>query len=445
MGLLTRIGQAIAVLKSGMTIEQYFSEFGSATQSSGGIVVTQNSALQVATVMSCVSILSEDVAKLPIHVYKLRTDGGRDIQLDHPVEKLFQRPNDFQSKFEFIEQMQAALLLRGNAYAPIIRDGRGRPIAMIPVNPDRVTIFEAPDGSIFYQVSRSGQHDIAVLSSLPLMIPSEDMFHVRWLSVDRSLWGASRIGLARESIGLALSQQEMAGRLSANNTNLGGVLQTDQKLSKEAAERLAKAWREQKAGVRNAGSVAVLEQGLKWQQLGMTAQDAEFILSRHFSVEEIGRLFRMPPHKLGVPSKGTGSTMEQADQDYMNNVVSSYLERWEAKIAQHFGLAEERLFVEFDITRFLRASLSARYAAYRVGIIGMFLKPNEARRAEGLPDVEGGDKLYQPTNVAELGFEPTGPGGGGLGSDTTGAPASGGTADPAAVADDSNPDEASQG
>jgi HK97 family phage portal protein len=436
MGLLTRIGQAIAVLKSGMTIEQYFSEFGSATQSSGGIVVTQNSALQVATVMSCVSILSEDVAKLPVHVYKLRDDGGRDIQINHPVEKLLQRPNDFQSKFEFIEQMQAALLLRGNAYAPIIRDGRGRPIAMIPVNPDRVTIFEAPDGSIFYQVSRSGQHDVAVLSSLPLMIPSEDMFHVRWLAVDKSLWGVSRIGLARESIGLALSQQEMAGRLAANNTNLGGVLQTEQKLADGTAARLAKAWKDQKAGLRNSGAIAVLEQGLKWQQLGMTAQDAEFILSRHFSVEEIGRLFRMPPHKLGVQGKGTGSTMEQADQDYVNNVVCSYVERWESKIAQKFDLADEGLIVEFDVDRFLRASQAARFATYRVGIIGMFMKPNEARRKEGWADVKGGDKLYQPTNVAELGFEPTGAGGGGgLGSDTTGAPAEGGTADPAAVAE----------
>lgn len=439
MSLWTRIAQAFG-RKSGGSIEDWFAEFGTSTRSVGGISVTQLSALQVATVMACVSILSEDVAKLPVHVYKLRTDGGRDIMRDHPVEKLLQSPNEFQSRFEFVEQMQAALLLRGNAYAAIIRDARGQPKQLIPVNPDRISIYEATNGMVFYNTMRRGPHDTAVLKSLPLMISSDDMFHVRWMSLDNSLYGASRIALARESIALSLSQQELAGRLSANSTNLGGVLYTDQKLSNDAAARLAKNWRDRKAGLANAGDVAVLEQGLKWQALGMTAQDAEFILSRHFSVEEIGRIYRMPPHKLGVPTKGAGSTMEQADQDYMNNVVSSYLERWESKIAQAFGLADEGLFVEFDITRFLRASLQIRYSAYRTGIVGMFLTPNEARRAEGLPDIPGGEKLYQPTNVAEIGFDPTAAGEElptGPGSDVTGAPAPGGHGDPAAVPDES--------
>jgi HK97 family phage portal protein len=436
MGLWTRITGALG-LKTGGSIDAWFSEFGG-SRSTAGISVNQYSAMQVATVMSCVSILAEDVAKLPVHVYRSRKDGGRDIVTEHPVEKLLQSPNGFQSRFEFIEQMQAALLLRGNAYAPIIRDGRGRPTALIPVNPDRVSIYESPDGSVFYMVSRRGPHDMAMLEKLPLMVAAEDMLHVRWLSLDNSLYGASRIALARESIALALSQQELAGKLAANNTNLGGVLQTDQRLSKEAAERLARDWKAKKAGSRNAGDIAVLEQGLKWQQLGMTAQDAEFILSRNFSVEETARIFRMPPHKLGVAGRGNGSTIEQLDQDYMNNTVSSYLERWEAKIGQTFGLAEEGLFVEFDISRFLRAALQTRYASYRVGIVGMFLTPNEARRAEGLPDVAGGDKLYQPTNVAELGFEPTAPGSTGPGSDVSGAPAAGGTGDPAAAPDDSS-------
>ena len=434
MSLWTRI--AAAVRNKDGTPEEWFREFGSATTSAGGIPVTQWSALQVATVMSCVSILSEDVAKLPVHVYKPRINGGRDVVTDHPLEKLFARPNGFQSRFEFIEQMQAALLLRGNAYAPIIRDGRGRPVALIPVNPDRVTIFEAQDGQVFYRVACRGPHDMAMLKSLPEMIAAEDMLHVRWMALDNSLYGASRISLARESIGLALSQGQLAGRLSANNTNLGGVLQTDKKLTPEAAKRISQDWQKLKAGLNNAGNVAVLEQGLKWEALGMTAKDAEFITSRGFSVEELGRIFRMPPHKLGVAGKGNGSTIEQLDQDYMNNTVSAYLERWEAKLSECFGLAEQGLFVEFDITKFLRASISSRYAAYRVGIVGMFLTPNEARRAEGLPDVTGGDKLYQPTNVAELGFEPagseTGPG-----SDVTGAPAAGGHGDPAEVPDES--------
>jgi len=428
------VGSIFAATKSvSMTVDEWWDQYGPASRSASGIAVTQASALQVATVMSCVSILSEDVAKLPCHVYRQRSDGGRDIVKDHPVEKLLRSPNNYQSRFEFIEQMQAALLLRGNAYAAIIRDGRGRPVALIPVNPDRVWIFEAHDGSVFYQVARRGQHDMAMLESLPLMIASEDMLHVRWMSLDNSLWGCSRITLAREAIALSLSQQELAGRLSANNTNLGGVLTTEQKLTKDAAQRLAKDWKDRHEGLRNAGGTAVLEQGLKWQALGMTAQDAEFIASRNLQTLEIARIFRMPPHKIGVMD-GAGRSVEQLDQDYVNNTVSSYLERWEAKISQTFGLEDEGLYVEFDISKFLRASLQVRYNAYRTGIVGMFLTPNEARRSEGLPDHPDGDTLYQPTNVAPIGFEPagneTGPG-----SDVTGGAAPGGAGDPAASPD----------
>jgi HK97 family phage portal protein len=218
------------------------------------------------------------------------------------------------------------------------------------------------------------------------------------------------------------------------------VLQTEQKLTKEAAERLAASWKARKQGLRNAGEVAVLEAGLKWQALGMTAQEAEMVAARGLQVQEIARLYRMPMHKLGVVDKGVGASLDQLDQDYMNNVVSSDLGRWESKFEHTFNLAEEGVFVEFDVSRFLRASLGIRYASYRTGIVGMFLTPNEARRAEGLPDHPEGDKLYQPTNVAELGFVPagneTGPG-----SDVTGAPAAGGRGDPAAVADDSAPED----
>ncbi len=433
MGYWSRIANAIRG-KASMTVDEWWSEFGPTSVSAGGIAVTQLSALQVSTVQACVSIRAEDVAKLPVHVYRRRGNGGRDIVEDHPLERVLQRPNGYQSRFEFMEQMQVAQLLRGNAYAVILRDGRGRVIGLVPVNPDRVWIFEAPGGQVFYQVARRGLHETAVLESMPLMIPSEDILHLRWMALDNSLYGASRIGLAREAIGLALSQQELAGRLSANSTNLGGVLTTDQKLTEEAAKRLSRAWKERKQGLKNAGDTAVLEQGLKWQPMGMTARDAELVASRNMQVQEIARLYRMPLHKLGIVERGAGTSVEELDQDYMNSVVSSDLGRWEAKLSETFGLADDGVFVEFDVTAFLRASLQVRYNAYRTGIVGMFLTPNEARRAEGLPDHPEGDTLYQPTNVAPIGFEPTGKETG-PGSDVTGAPAAGGRGDPAATDD----------
>lgn len=424
--------------KTAMSLDDWWAEYGPTSTSAGGMAVTQVTALKVSAVLACVSIRSEDVAKLPVHVYRKTPDGGKKIVADHPIERVLRRPNAYQSRFEFMEQMQVSYLLRGNAYAVILRDPRGNAQSLIPVNPDRVWIFEAPGGQVFYQVARRGLHETAVLANEPLMIPAEDMLHLRWIAIDNSLYGASRIGLSRDAIGLSLSQQELAGRLSANNTNLGGVLTTDQKLTKEAAERLKKSWKERNQGLRNAGDTAVLEQGLKWQPLGMSARDAEVIASRAHQVEEIARLFRMPMHKLGVPGKSVSASIEQLDQDYMNNVVSADLMRWEAKFDQHFGLAEQDVFVEFDVAGFLRASIMTRYQAYRTGIVGMFITPNEARRAEGLPDHPEGDTLYQPTNVAPIGFEPTG-NETGPGSDVTGQAAPGGRGDPASVDDDGAP------
>lgn len=436
MSLWQRIAAATNILVGKMTPDEWWFEYGYNTQSTAGIAVTQTSSLQVMTFLSCVSILAEDFAKLPRHVYKTKADGSREIDTNHWLERLLQSPNDYQSGFEFFEQMQVALLLRGNAYAVILRNWRGEPIALIPVNPDQVWIYEAEDGGVFYQVARRGPHDIAMLRSVPLMVPSEDVLHVRWFSLHNSLYGASRIQLARDGLGLALAQQELAGRLAANNTNLGGVLTTDQKLGKEVAERLKKDWKDKKAGLRNAGDTAVLEQGLKWQALGMTAQDAEFIASRSLSRLEICGLMRVPPHKVGIMERMAGATVEQLDQDYVNNTVTSWIWRWEAKISQTFGLAEQDRMIDFDVEAFLRASMQTRYTAYRTGIQGMFLKPNEVRRKEKLPDDPEGDKLYQPVNMAPLGFEPssgTDPNASGLGSDQTGLPAEGGHGDPAAV------------
>jgi HK97 family phage portal protein len=439
MGYWSRVLDAVRG-KSTMSIDEWWAEYGPTSVSAGGMAVTQLTALQVSTVQACVSIRAEDIAKLPAHVYQALPNGGKQVVADHPLERVLQRPNDYQSRFEFVEQMQVSILLRGNAYAVILRDGRGRVTDLIPINPDRVWIYEAPGGEVFYQVARRGLHETAVLKSMPLMIPAEDMLHLRWLALDNSLYGASRIGLAREAIGLALSQQELAGRLSANNTNLGGVLTTDQKLTPDAAARLKKAWTERKQGLKNAGDTAVLEQGLKWQPMGMSARDAELIAARNMQVQEIARLYRMPMHKLGVVERGVGASMEQLDQDYMNSVVSSDLCRWEAKLDQTFGLSADGVYVEFDVAGLLRASLMTRYAAYRTGIVGMFLTPNEARRAEGLPDHPNGDTLYQPTNVAPIGWEPTGAETG-PGSDVTGAPAPGGAGDPASTDDDTAPDD----
>lgn len=438
MGLWSRFTQAFARKSGGGGFENWFGAFGPGGSTSSGVYVNQFTAMQSAAVMACVSILAEDVAKLRLQVWRRQKDGGKIAAKDHFLYNLLRQPNDWQTQFEFVEMMQVALLLRSNAYAVILRDNRGTPTALVPINPDRVTIYEAAGGEIFYMVSRQGLHDAAVLEHVPLMIPSEDIFHLRWLSQSSSLLGLSRIALMREPVGLILSQEQLAARISGSGARLGGVLQTDQKLHTSTIERLRQDWSDKYEGLRNAGKTAILEQGLKFQQNSMTAADAQFILQREFQLQEIARAFRMPPHKLGVIARGTASTMAQQDQDYANNTITSYLERWEQKIEKTFDLDGETIFVKFDMSRFLRADIKTRYDAYRSALLSMWIKPNEVRRAEDLPDDPDGDSLMQPTNMAPLGFVPKGnePG---PGSDVTGAPALGGSGDTPLPAGDEGP------
>jgi len=422
-----------------MTIDEWFeSFFGGSSRSATGETITQLSALRVSAVWACVTILAEDVAKLPWHIYRRQSNGGKVIVQDHPLEQLLQRPNNWQNGFEFKEMMMAALLLRRNAYAPIIRNGFGEPLSLIPVNPDWTTIYQAPDGSIFYNVARQNQHLAAVLKPLPLMIPSDNMLHIRGMSLN-SLWGQSAIASGKDAIGLSLAQQDLAAIFASNGTQLSGILEVPTRLSEAAYERLRKTWKDRRAGISNAGETAILEEGTKWSRQGMTSVDAEFIAARKHQVEEVARYFRMPSHKLGITGdRSTNATMAQAQQEYVNDVVMSWVGRIESKVNETFDLLEDGYFVEFDTSHFLRADIVSRYNAYRTGIVGMFLQPNEARRAEGLPDVPEGDTLYQPTNVAPIGFTPigqeTGPG-----SDVTGDAAPGGAGDPAATPDDTAP------
>lgn len=437
MTLRSRIADLLAPRRK-MSIEQWFDTFfGGASRSSTGEVINQISAMRVSAVWACVTIISEDVAKLPWHVYRKKGDGEKIVVADHPVERLLQRPNWWQNGFEFKEMMMAALLLRRNAYAAILHNFRGEPTALIPVNPDWVTLYQAPDGALFYNVARQNQHLKAALQSLPLLIPADDMLHIRGLSLN-SLWGLSAITSGKDAIGLALAQQELAAVFASNGAQLSGVLQTDKKLTDQTYERLRNAWKEKRAGIKNAGETAILEQGLKFEKLGMTSVDAEFVAHRQHQVEEVGRYFRVPHHKLGIMERSTNQTMAQAEQEYFNNTVVSWCTRVEEKVGDTFGLADQDVFVEFDLARALRADILTRYQAFRLGTGGAaFLKPNEVRRVEGMPDDPDGDVLLRPANLVPIGTPVATPGAGGaVGSDQTGAPAPGGDGDQSGSTDE---------
>lgn len=424
------------VKKSDNSIEAWFREFGT-SKTASGVAVNQSTAMRVSTVMACVRIRSQDVAKLPPKIYRLAGDGSRIEARDHFLYRLFRRPNAWQTWFEFIEMMQMAFLMRGNAYAVVIWDGRGVARALIPINPDRVSLWQAPDGSLFYQVMRTGTHETAVLRDLPLLISADDVFHLRGPSFN-SLVGLAPIALASEAIGLAMGQERLAANLMGNGARPSGILSTDKTLGATAFERLKAQWNAIHGGVENTGKTVIAEEGIKWQALTLNSVDLEFIEARKLQVTEICRIFGVSPAKVGVTDGGVARAFEQIQLAHYVDAIHPDLVRWEQKITMFFGLADD-IEVTFDETELLRADLVARANAARVLQVSGITTPNESRRSFKLnpyvtrPDTDpDGDTLFLPNNVVPIDKSglATGPG---PGSDQTGAPAPGGSGDPAMV------------
>lgn len=390
--------------------------------SATGLMISQATAMTVTTVYSCVRRRSIDVARCTPSLYILQPDGSRKPVTNHPLCKLFVRPNRQQNWLEFNEQMNVAYLLRGNAYAAIRRDGKGNAIELIPINPDAVMVLEAADGSIFYNVNRIGLWQIAMLRDFPVAIRSEDILHLRGLTFN-ALVAANTIGLGRDCIGLAMGQEQQAARWIGNGARPSGVLKSPKKLTVEASQRLKQSWTDYISGIQNTGTTAVLEEGIEWQPLQLTSVDLEFINQRNFQVLEICRLFNVPPHKVGLADKAASQNIPQQDQDYVSNTVAPDLDRWESKIENCFDLDKEGILVNFDQSQLLRADGLTRMNIARIGVLSGVLTPNEVRRSENLPDKDGGDELLVPSNTAALGSDMTGTPPDGAGRPANGAPA----------------------
>lgn len=372
-----------------------------------GVRVSQTTAVSISTVYACTSIRAKDVARCRPRL--MRADSARSEKpvTDHPVARLFKRPNRWQTWTEWCRQMHAAYLLRGNAFAVILRDFRGSPVAMIPVNPDYVVLYEAPGGELFYSVARSTVFMMAILSSEPLMIPEEDILHVREMGFNM-LIGLSRIAIARESFGLAMGLEQQAARFVGSGARPSGVLTTDKKLSTDAANRLRDQWQQLRAGLENVGRTAILEDGLKWNQMQLNSVDLEFIAQRNFSVSDVARWFDMPLYKLGIQGEMSRLKFDDADQAYVNTTIMPDLDVWEEKLMQKFDLDKEGLVVDLDERRLLRAAEATRINNQRLKIMSGISTQNECRAENGDPPLPGGDVLLRPVNLAASGSDMTG-------------------------------------
>ncbi len=375
--------------------------------SATGLNISQGTAMAVSAVYACVTIRAQDAARCTPRLWRRDAKGKKVKEQDHPLIAIFHRPNRQQTWFEFMEQMGGAFYLRGNGYAAIKRHGKGATVSeLVPINPDAVLVLESTDGSIFYNVNRIGLWQIAMLREFPTSIAAEDIFHLRGVSFN-SLVALSTIGMARDSIGVAMGLEQQTARFMGSGMRPSMQIEVPGKLSEDSAKRLSQQIRDSWGGIQNAGGVPIFEQGTKATALQLTSVDLEFMAQRAFQLQDIARFYRIPPHKLGTDNL-RGVNIVQMDQDYVNNTVMPDLHRWEQKFDAIFGLTELGLEIDFDETVLLRADITTRYNSARIGLLSGFLSPDEVRAGEDLPPVEGGDQVMRPLNMAALGSDTTG-------------------------------------
>lgn len=369
--------------------------FGGSSNTAAGITVTPDKAMRLTAVFAAVRIIAEEVASLPLIVYR-RTKEGKEPAPKHPLYKLLHdQSNRWQTAFEFREMMTGHVVLRGNAYAEIISNRTNPIFELIPLHPDRITSFVAPDKSIAYDYQPEQGETRIILQ--------EEMFHLRGFGSDL-LGGISVIEHNREAIGLGMAAEEFGGRFFGNGTVLSGVLEHPNSLSDKALENLKNSWVDRHGGVSRSNRPAILEEGMKWQALGVKPEEAQFLETRKFQISEIARMFRVPPHMLADLEKATFSNIEQQDLNFYKHSIRSWVLRWEQRIQIDLFTTEGRknFFAKHNLEGFLRGDSDARQKFYS----GMFnigvYSVNEIRELEDKNPVDGGDQRFVPLNMIPL-------------------------------------------
>ena len=359
-----------------------------------GMRVSPDSALRLAAVYACVRVLSESLASLPLVIYQRRADGGKEKVTDHWLYRLLaKRPNRFQNPFEWREMLQGHLALRGNAYNQIITNAKGEVVELMPLHPDRIRLELLPSGEYRYRFTdRFGTESI---------LPRGEVWHLRGLSSD-GLMGMSPIELARENLGMALAAQDYGARFFANDAKpTGGWIEFPGSFKDSEAKKVFRESYQQAQSGANRGKVLVLENGMKFHEVGVTNKDAQFLELRKFQITDVARLFRVPPHMIGDLDRATFSNIEQQSLEFVMHTMTPWAERWEASIESELLLEGDDIEVEFDFANLMRGDAASRASYYQSGIQNGWLTRNEARIAENLNPLEGLDEPLRPLNMVE--------------------------------------------
>lgn len=350
-----------------------------------GVTVNENTALRLAAVHACIRVLSETVASLPLILYRRLEPRGKERATTHQLHRLLHdAPNPLMTSYEWREVAMVHLLTWGNHYSEIIYDGAGRVQSIWPLRPDRMEPPRIVNDQVIYRY----RVDDETFTTIPM----DRVFHVR--NMGDSIVGWSPIRLARESIGLGLAAEEFGSRFFANDARPSGVLQHPETLTDDAMKRLRESWNQVHGGLTNAQRVAILEEGMSYETVGLPPEDAQWIELRKYETTEIAGIYRVPLHLIGNLERATFSNIEQQSLELVKYTLRPWLVRFEQRIQTSLISIEQRNthFAEFLVDGLLRGDIQSRYQAYAVGRQNGWLSANDIRELENmnpLPDDQG--------------------------------------------------------
>jgi len=357
--------------------------------SNSGVDVDEDTALKISAVYACVKVISETIASLPLNLLKELTNGDNEKAKQHPLYAILKdAPNSEMTSFTFREMLMTNLLLWGNAYSLIKRNKHGQIVELYPLKSKNMVVErDAVTNNIKYTYTNN--------KGISKTYSPKQILHIPAFTFDGVL-GVSPITYAREAMGLALATEEFGARFFGNGARPGGVLEHPGIV--KDPEKLRDSWNKVYQGTANSHKVAVLEEGMKYHEIGMSPEDSQFLQTRSFQLTEICRIFRVPPHMIGDLSRSTFSNIEHQSIDFVVHTIRPWLVRWEQAIARSLLNEEERTiyYAKFNVDGLMRGDFATRMSGYAIARQNGWMSANEIRALEDMnkiPAEKGGD-LY---------------------------------------------------
>ena len=375
-----------------------------------GKYVTERSAMQMTAVYCCVRILSEAVASLPLQFYRYTDDGGKEKAVEHPLYFLLHdEPNPEMTSFIFRETLMTHLLLWGNAYSQIIRNGKGEVVALYPLMPDRMKVDRDEHGRLYYEYTVYDSDDVDGRKGTnkvgrTVRLQPHDVLHIPGLGFD-GLVGYSPIAMAKNAIGLAIATEEYGSKFFANGAAPSGVLEHPGTIKDPSKVR--ESWQATFGGSGNANKIAVLEEGMKYTPISISPEQAQFLETRKFQIDEIARIFRVPPHMIGDLEKSSFNNIEQQSLEFVKYTLDPWVSRWEQAMVRALLTPDEKkkYFFKFNVDGLLRGDYQSRMNGYATARQNGWMSANDIRELENLdriPAEQGGDLYLINGNMTKL-------------------------------------------